>query len=177
MGRGWIVIIAITVLVLGLSAFGYYFYTTGGAGLYRIVVYYLIPKNIPDKKYTWRDFFYKKGEGVRVSGFYAKGDSESVSIWTLSGLKKFYAKPKTSVYNFRDTCLVVRQMKERGEQSMVNGNDIFFDITDWNEMMKKEYFVTVQVLGRENGRDLIDNIWGVSGRYKVLGKVEEGVCD
>lgn len=68
--------------IFGLGVFGYYFYTSGGAGLSRVVFNYLIP-DLPDKKYDWNDFRYR-GEGEKISGFYAFGDSESFSIWTLS---------------------------------------------------------------------------------------------
>lgn len=144
-------------------------------GLYRIVVHYLIP-NLPDKKYTWIDFIYK-GSGSSVSGFYAGGNEDSFSLWTLSGLKTFYALPNTSAFIFRDTCAVVKQIKDNGSKSVINPEQRTFYIDEWRNLMKPEYFATVQLLGDESGKNLIDKAWGVSGKYKVLGRVDRGVCD
>jgi hypothetical protein len=70
--------LVLTVLLVGLAAFGFYFYTSGGAGLTRIVINYLIP-NLPDKRYTWDDFRYR-GEKEKVSGFYSSSNTESFSM-------------------------------------------------------------------------------------------------
>lgn len=61
-----------------LAIYGVYFFATGGRGLYRIVVNYLLP-DLPDKKYSWIDFVYKD-ENRRISGFYAGGDENSIKI-------------------------------------------------------------------------------------------------
>lgn len=162
------------ILIFSLGVFISFFYFTGGAGLSRVVFNYLIP-NLPDKKFDWVDFRYK--EGQKISGFYAYGDNESFSIWTLSGLKKFYHKPETSVYMFRDTCEIVRQLTAEDANSRENPENIFFDLSDWGNTMKKEYLVTVQSLGKENGREIVDKVWSVSGKYKILGRIDDKVCD
>ncbi len=169
----WLTLVA--VLIVGLMVFGFYFYTTGGGGLSRVVLNYLIP-NLTDKKYGWNDFRYR-GEGEKISRFYAYGDSENFGIWTLSGLKKYYHLPGTSVYMHRDTCEVVRQLTAQKTDSMANPEQIYFELSDWEKMVKREYFVTVLPLVGEDGYKMVDKVWSVSGRYKVLGRVEEGVCD
>lgn len=165
----------IFVLIFSLGVFVSFFYFTGGAGLSRIVINYLIP-NLPDKKYNWQDFRYK-GEGQKISGFYAYGDNESFSIWTLSGLKKFYHKPETSVYSFRDTCAIVKQITAEDTGISLNPENLYFDVGDWNKVMKKEFLVTVLSLGKENGHQMVDKVWSVSGKYKILGRIEGKVCD
>lgn len=169
----WLGIIFTVIFSLGL--FVSFSYFTGGAGLSRIVFNYLIP-NLPDKKYSWQDFRYK-GEGQKISGFYAYGNKESFSMWTLSGLKKFYHKPETSVYLFRDTCAIVRQIAAENTGSSVNPEQPYFDLNEWGNMMKKEYLVTVQPLGKENGHQMVDKVWSVSGKYKILGRIDGKVCD
>lgn len=176
MSRIKAIILSIVVLIVSLVIFIFYFFSTGGRGLARTVVYYLF-SDMPDKQYTWIDFINKNGPGSNVSGFYAFGDENSISIWTLSGLKRFYAKPLSSVYVFRDTCGIIKQMKENQTKNMVNPEQTTIEISEWQTKMKSEYFVTVKVLDREDGRNMIDKAWGVSGRYKILGKVEAGVCD
>lgn len=161
--------------IFGLGVFGYYFYTSGGAGLSRVVFNYLMP-DVPDKKYGWNDFRYR-GEGEKISGFYAYGDSESFSIWTLSGLKKYYHMPGTSVYMHRDTCEVVRQLTAQKTDRLANPEQIYFNLADWEQVIKSEYLVTVLPLVGEGGYKMVDKVWSVSGRYKVLGRIEEGVCD
>lgn len=165
----------IFTLIFSLGVFVSFFYFTGGAGLSRIVFNYLIP-DLPDKKYSWQDFRYKR-ESQKISGFYAYGNDESFNIWTLSGLKKFYHKTGTSVYSFRDTCAIVKQITAKDTSSSLNPENIFFGLNEWNSVMKKEYFVTVQSLGKENGREIVDKVWSVSGKYKILGRIEGKVCD
>ncbi|MBE7433924.1 MAG: hypothetical protein HS100_08395 [Anaerolineales bacterium] len=96
MSRVKAIILSVVVLILSLVVFTVYFFSTGGRGLARIVVYYLF-SDVPDKKYTWIDFINKNEPGRSISGFYAFGDENSISIWTLSGLKRFYAKPGFSL--------------------------------------------------------------------------------
>lgn len=169
------IILSVVVLSLSLIFFGVYFFSTGGAGLYRIVVNYLVP-DLPDKKYSWVDFIYKD-DTYKVSGFYAGGDEESIKIWTLSGLKRFYAKPKFSSFSFRDTCAAVRQIQENGLKQAINNESINFDISEFQALLKPEYFVTVWPVGKEDGKVMIDKVFAFSGKYKVLGRVEQGVCD
>lgn len=52
----------------------------------------------------------------------------------------------------------------------------FFDIGQWKQNMQAEYFVTVQWVEKD-GRRVVDKLWSVSGKYKVLGRVGEGVCE
>lgn len=96
MSRIKAIILSVVVLILSVVIFTVYFFSTGGKGLARIVVYYLF-SDVPDKKYTWIDFINKNEPGRSISGFYAFGDENSISIWTLSGLKRFYAKPGFSL--------------------------------------------------------------------------------
>jgi hypothetical protein len=176
MSRFKAIILSVVVLTLGLAVFGWYFFSTGGAGLYRTVVNYLLA-DIPDKKHDWWEFIYK-GENSSVSGFYSGGDEESIKIWTLSGLKRFYAKPKFSTYSFRDTCAVVRQLQqEGGGQRGLNNEEVYFDLGEWQSLLVPENYVTVWLAGKENGQVVIDKTLGRSGKYKVLGKIEKGVCD
>lgn len=175
MSRIKAVILSVVVLIFGLAAFGVYFFSTGGGGLYRTIVYYLIP-DVPNKVHTWLDFIYK-GDDRAVYGFYAGGDENSIKIWTLSGLKRFYAKERFSTYYFRDTCAVVRRLQQSGGQSGLNTEEVYFDLNEWQGLLQPENLVTVWTHGREGGRIIIDKALARSGRYKVLGKVEAGVCD
>ncbi|MCK6569397.1 MAG: hypothetical protein L6Q45_17075, partial [Anaerolineales bacterium] len=136
MSQAKAIILSVTVLILGLAAFGWYFFSTGGGGLYRTVVYYLIPE-VPNKVHTWLDFVYK-GDDRSVYGFYAGGDEESINIWTLSGLKRFYAKPQFSTYSFRDTCAVVRRLQQGGGQSGLNTEEVYFDLGEWQGLLQPE---------------------------------------
>lgn len=150
------------------------FFSTGGAGLYRTVRYYLIP-GLPDKTHTWSDFVYNGDK--KVSGFYAWGDEESIKIWTLSGLKRFYTKPGFSIYHFLDTCEAVRQLKEVGLTSAPNDEVTYFTLEPWQKELKPEYFVTIWPQGKEGGHVMINKALARSGKYKVLGKIERGVCE
>lgn len=167
--------LVVLVLVLAFGLFAVHFYQTGGAGLYRVIVHYLIP-DLPDKRYNWSDFVYR-GAGSEVSGFYSGGDEESFKMWTLNGLKTFYYKPGTSVFYFDDTCSAVKELISKGNETQLNQRYTYFDIASWEKQMQKEYFVTVKVLGKEDKRVVIDKLWAVSGRYKILGRIEEGVCE
>ncbi|RIK54663.1 MAG: hypothetical protein DCC59_03370 [Chloroflexi bacterium] len=135
----------------------------------------MIP-DLPNKAHSWLDFVYK-GDDRAVYGFYAGGDENSIKIWTLSGLKRFYAKPRFSTYSFRDTCAVVRRLQQGGGQSGLNTEEVYFDLNEWRGLLQPENLVTVWTHGREGGRIIIDKALARSGRYKVLGRVEAGVCD
>lgn len=114
----------------------YIFFSTGGGGLYRTIVYYLIP-DVPNKVHTWLDFVYK-GDDRAVYGFYAGGDEESIKIWTLSGLKRFYAKERFSTFYFRDTCAVVRRLQQGGGQSGLNSEEVYFNLSEWQGLLQPE---------------------------------------
>lgn len=176
MSRIKAIILSVVVLILSLVIFGIYFFSTGGTGLYRLARYYL-SQDIPNKEYTWFDFVYRQDPGSYINGVYAFGDEDSISLWTLSGLKRFYAKPLTSVYVFRDTCGIVRKLTETGAPSLNNPELVSINLSDWQTGMKPEYFVRIKTLGKEDGKNLIDKAWSISGKYKVLGRIDRGVCE
>lgn len=82
MSKGkWWGIGLLLLIVLSLTG-GYIFYAnTGGNALSRVVWYYFI-RDLPDKKYSWRDFT-ERGVDQGISGFYAYGDSESLTSGRL----------------------------------------------------------------------------------------------
>lgn len=168
-------IVGILALIIFLLAYGIYFFSAGGGGLYRAVVYYLIP-NLPDKKHSWQDFIYK-GEKGSTSGFYAGGNDESIKIWTLSGLKRFYTKPGLSIYSFRDTCAAYKNLRESSTEAVENEETTYFTLSQWQNELEQENFVTIWPYAKENGRVVIDKALARSGKYKVFGRIEEGVCD
>lgn len=170
------------LLVIG---FGSLFYNTGGRGLVRIVKPYLLA-DIPDKRYGWVDFIPSKST-KRVSGFYSPqlSGENGVAIWTLAGLKRFYHKSNFSVYYHLDVCGAVNSIKREIEDKGIDSasgrsmNDMqikYFDVAKWRENMKAEYLITVQWDTQEDRR-VIDKLWSVSGKYRVLGQVGGGVCD
>jgi hypothetical protein len=159
------------------------FLSTGGTGLVRTVRYYLLA-DIDDKRYQWGDFV-PNNTTKRVSGFYSSTFSRDdvVAIWTLGGLRTFKHKAGTSVYNHRNTCKLVRELKETsdkggdgGERAILNPEAVYLNIADWQILMQQEYPVTIQWIEEDNDR-VIDKLWSVSGKYKILGRVETGVCD
>lgn len=171
--------VVIVLLLGGVGLVG--FWVTGGRGLVRIIPNYLMA-DIPDKRYGWSDFRVSVDTN-KISGFYSpqlSGDS-AVAIWTMSGLKRFYHEPGTSVYYHRDACAIVNAIKNGGENVDVrsleeNLNTYYFDIAQWQDEMKSEYLVTMQWV-EEDGRRVVDKLWSVSGRYKVLGQLGGLVCD
>ena len=176
MNRGKVILVIFClVLVCSLSYFVFYFNSTGGAGLSRIVINYLIP-NLPDKKYSWGDFM-DRGIDKDISGFYAGGDANSFKLWTLSGLKTFYHKPLVSLYMFYDTCAVYNNLKNADVKTAPVEQSITPGLFVWERTMKKEYFVTVSRLGSEFGNNFVREARSQSGKYKVLGQIEEGICD
>lgn len=175
-----VVLVALFLAVTGFE----FFYWTGGRGLVRIIRPYLMV-NIPDKRYGWSDFTLNNDTN-RVSGFYSSqlsGES-GVAIWTLAGIKRFYHEPNLSVYYHRDVCYALSQIKAAADSDElldkgVSGKSVetyYFDISQWREEMKSEYFVTIQWVDRD-GRRVVDNLWSVNGRYKVLGRIGEDVCE
>lgn len=176
MNRGKVILVIFClILVCSLSYFVFYFINTGGVGLFRIVTNYLIP-NIPNKEYSWKDFT-DRGVDKEISGFYSSGDANSFKIWTLSGLKTFYHKPLVSLYVFHDTCAVYNNLKNADVKTAPVEQTITPGLFTWEKIMKKEYFVTVSRLGKEFGNDFVHEARSQSGKYTVLGQIEEGVCD
>lgn len=175
-GKGWM--IGVLILIAALLFAGYFFYAkTGGNGLTRVVWHYFI-RDLPDKKYDWRDFT-DRGVDQGISGFYAYGDEGGFSMWTLSGLKTFAHVPGTSVYRHEDICFAVRQMSDNPEE---NKGPVKADVTItgkisvWMPLMKKEYLVTVlRTEGSENHNG-VDKVWSYSGIYKQLNKLDGESC-
>ena len=66
------------VLVVASSSIGFFFYSTVGNGLTRVVVHYLI-RDLPNKQYSWRDFT-DQGTPNKISGFYSSGDKDGFSL-------------------------------------------------------------------------------------------------
>ena len=133
----WIVFF---VLIVVSSFVGYFFYsTTGGNGLTRVITHYLI-QDLPDKQYVWQDFT-DRGPTHKISGFYSSGNKDSFSLWTLSGLKKFYTLPETSIYIFEDICAGVRYLHENPEATegkTTVPKQVTQDILKWERLIKKE---------------------------------------
>lgn len=137
--------------------------------------------SVEDKRYSWGDF---SGIGVdkKMSGFYSEffSNQDRMAIWTLTGIRFFYHKPATSIYYFRDTCEVVKQLNQNknttGETKLANPEQYYFTLSSWQELVKDENLVTVQWVS-EHGRHYIDKAWSQSGKYRVLGKIEGGVCE
>lgn len=150
------------------------FYVTGGRGLIRIIPSYLLA-DIPDKRYGWSDFL-PSGTQRKVSGFYSAtlSNENRLAIWTLAGLQTFTHNPGRSVYYHRDTCGVIKAMKEGDGGEALNPMAVYVDPASWRAVMQQEYLVTVQW---EEGSRNVENVWSISGKYRVLGKVEGGVCD
>lgn len=172
----------ISLLILGfviicLASFAYFFYITGGARLAIVAVNYLIP-NIPNKEYTWVDFT-DRGRATKISGFYAGGDEKGFNLWTLSGYKRFRNLPGTSYYIFQDVCAAVQTLKKINstKDSLLVQDQKTNDILTWEEKVKKEYFVTVQKMPDENNKDFVDKAWAISGKYKVLKRIDEKACE
>ncbi len=150
-----------------------FFCRTGGAGLARVVWYYLI-RNIPDKQYAWNDFR-AGGPGTALYGFYSGGDESGFYLWTLSGRKKFYHQPGTSVYMFNDVCAAVKELAA-GETVRVE-KQVTGDIREWQGWMRTENLVKVLRLGDTPGRNAVDKVWSQNGRYKIPGELTEEQCD
>lgn len=172
----WIVFLF--VLVVASSSSGYFFYSTGGSGLTRVIFHYLI-RNLPDKEYSWRDFT-DRGATAGISGFYSSGDKDSFSLWTLSGLKKFYNVPGTSVYMYEDICAAVQKLNENPdatEGAIRAPQQVTPDILIWEELMRKEYLVTVLRLPEQDNPNLVDKVWSYSGKYKIINQLDLEACD
>lgn len=165
-------------LFLALVIFGIFFYTTGGTRLAIVTINYLIP-NIPDKKYTWVDFT-DRGPTQKINGFYIDGDEESFRMWTLSGIKRFYNVPNTSMYSFKDVCAAIKYSTNTDYQitsGITVEEQLIEDFSEWQKQIKKEYFVTVSYSNRNGKFNLVDIVRSVNGKYKVIGRIEDGGCD
>lgn len=166
------------VLVVASLSVGYFFYTTGGNGLTRVIAYYLI-RDLPDKQYNWRDFT-DRGSTYKISGFYSSGDKDSFRLWTLSGLKTFDTLPGTSIYMYEDICAAVQYLNDNPEAA---GSEIPApqrvtpDILTWEGLMRKEYFVTVKRLDGETNSNLVDKVWSYSGKYKIINELDLEACN
>lgn len=164
--------IFLTLLLVGAGVWG--FLSTGGIGLVRLYQNYL-SQDIPDKQYTWRDFT-DRGPRERLSGYYAWGDSKGVYIWTLSGLKRFADRPGTSVYYYRDTCAVVRNLANGTGEGTVD--DVrFFDIKLWREQVNKGDYVWLVRVGGGVDRKVIDKIFANSKQTFPLDAITLRQCE
>ena len=161
-------------LVIGVIAFGNFFFTTGGGGLARVTWYYLL-QNIPDRQYGWQDFT-DRGSEQNISGFYSSSNENSLSIWTLSGLKTFGIDPGVSEYNYSMFCEAVSNVDlSMGTAYRQLARDVMMkDFSVWRNYMKSEYFITVQ---REpNNKNIISKLWSRSGKYKIIDNIDLETC-
>lgn len=176
----WKLLLAVLlfILVVASSSVGYFFYSTGGNGLTRVVLHYLI-RDLPDKQYSWRDFT-DQGTARKISGFYSSGDKNSFRLWTLSGLKTFDTLPGTSIYMYEDICAGVRYLNDNPEtvgSEVTVPKRVTPDILDWERLMKKENFVTVQRLVGQDTPNMVDKVWSFSGKYKIISQLDKEACN
>lgn len=169
-----------SVFMVVTAVVGYSFYsTTGGNALTRVFYYYLI-RNIPDKEYRWRDFT-DQGPTAGITGFYSSGDENGFSLWTLSGLKKFKNMPGTSVYMYEDICSAVGELNENPEateNTVIRApQQVTPNILTWENLMKKEYLVTVLRLDGYDNQNLVDKVWSYSGKYKIINQLDLEACN
>ncbi len=173
--------ILFSVFVLALAANVVFpvrfFLNSGGRGLARIAWYYLL-RDIPDKRYGWRDFI-DRGPQTPISGFYSGGDASGFYLWTLSGRKRFSHRPGVSVYQFNDVCAAVRQWGEGGEQaeSARVENRVSGEISEWREWLEPEFLVTVLRLEEGGGGNAVHTAKSMSGKYKVFGQLTGEQCE
>lgn len=164
----------IAVILLGGSIF---FVKTGGMRLLKVTWHYFL-RDLPDKKYNWREFT-ERGEKQGISGFYAFGNEKGFSMWTLSGLKTFRHLPGISIYQHEDICRALRELQENPQATggVMAEKTITGRIEYWQSLIKSENLVTVLRLTDDKRRNAIDKVWSYSGKYKVLNKLDQGVCD
>lgn len=178
MSRRWLLVVFFLV-VATLSIAGYVFFVkTGGMGLSRVTWYYFV-RDLPDKKYSWQDFT-DRGVSQGISGFYAFGNQDGFSMWTLSGLKTFTHVPGTSVYMHEDICAAVRELMENplaAATPVQAVKEITGDIGFWQSLIKQENLVTVTRLKGKDYHNGIDKVWSYSGIYKELNKLERNSCN
>lgn len=178
MRRGKLLWIGIIILLLISLVGSYLFYTnTGGDALSRAIRYDLF-RDVPDRTYSWRDFT-DRGKSEAISGFYAYGDQDGFSMWTLSGLKTFTHVPKVSVYQYEDVCAAVLALSNNPNNAdrVPATQEVTVDITHWQSLIKQENLVTVMRLAETEGRNDIDTVWSYSGIYKQeLHKLQKDSC-
>lgn len=176
-GKLWWMVFVIVLVVSSVTGYSYYA-ATGGNGLTRVVFYYLI-RNIPDKQYDWRDFT-DQGTTNKISGFYSSGDKDSFRLWTLSGLKAFHTLSGTSIYMYEDVCSGVKYLQENPEtpgSEVTIPKHVTQNILTWEELMKKENFVTVQRLVGQDNPNMVDKVWSFSGKYKIISQLDLEACN
>lgn len=158
------------------------FLLTGGLALNRLLFNYLLV-DIPDKRYSWSDFI-TNIETNRITGFYSStfSDENTVALWTLAGLKRFEHAENTSVYYHRDSCEIWKKLtdddggNDNVETDTQNPYTVHLEMPSWKESMKQEYLVTVQWL-EQDGKKVVDKLWSLSGKYKVIGRMDSSVCE
>lgn len=178
MSYGKLLWIVFFVLVTASLSAGFFFYSSGGRGLTRIITYYLI-QDLPDKQYSWRDFT-DQGTAHKISGFYSSGDKDSFRLWTLSGLKKFDTLPGKSIYMYEDVCSGVKYLQENPEtpeSEVTIPKHVTQNILNWEKLMKKENFVTVQRLVGKDNPNMVDKVWSFSGKYKIISQLDLESCN
>lgn len=178
MSRGKLLGIGLILLAIIALVGGYLFFvSTGGKGLSRVTWHYFI-KDLPDKKYSWRDFT-DRGPSEGISGFYAYGDEGGFSMWTLSGLKTFSHVEGASVYVHEDVCAAVRQLVDNPDgqtQPVMASKEVTQDIGFWQTFVKQENLVTVVRLDKPDYHNGIGQVWSYSGIYKELNKLDKDSC-
>lgn len=172
--KGFLWELFLIVLAIGVVIYGIFFYFTGGAGLVRVITNYLIP-NISNKEFGWSDFI-DRGVTYKLSGFYSSSTKNSVSIWTLSGLKTFYVQPGSGEFLYSAICesLGNRVSTQGSEDTVHIGEMDTRDFELWRKKLKPEYFVTVQ-RDRTQG-DYIDMAWSMSGKYNQPKVIDGSTC-
>ena len=170
-------LILLFLLVVASSYISFFFYSTGGSGLTRVIVHYLI-QDLPNKEYSWQDFT-DQGSTQKISGFYSSGNKDGFYLWTLSGLKKFYTVPGTSIYMYEDICAAVQELNENPEATNVipAPQQVTPNILDWEKLMRKEYFVTVKRLDDLDNPNMVDKVWSYSGKYKIINQLDIESCN
>ncbi|MBK6648172.1 MAG: hypothetical protein IPG44_20915 [Anaerolineales bacterium] len=167
------------ILLIALLLGGYVFFVkTGGMGLSRVTWHYFF-RDLPDKKYSWQEFT-DRGTAQGISGFYAFGNQNGFSMWTLSGLKTFRHVPGTSIYQHEDICGALKALQDNLQATgsgMKANKQVTGVIEFWQSLMKQENLVTVLRLTDGEHHNDIDKVWSYSGKYRVLNKLDPGVCD
>lgn len=154
-----------------------FFALTGGHGLSRVVWHYFI-RDLPDKKYSWREFG-ERGASKGISGFYAYGDQDGFSMWTLSGLKTFTHAQGTSIYMHEDICGAMARLSDKSQEiggSVLAGKEVTGNIELWQSLIKQENLVTVVRLSTKEYDNGVDKVWSYSGRYKILNRLDGEAC-
>lgn len=175
--RGWWLLAFVLIMTILVGSY-IFFVKTGGLGLYRVVRYYLF-QDLADKKYSWQDFT-DRGVGKGISGFYAFGNENGFSMWTLSGLKTFDHVADTSVYQHEDVCSAVRVLRDGAQAtgSAVKAlKTVTGDLSLWQSEIQPENLVTVLRLTEGEHSNEIDKVWSYSGKYKELNKLDKDSCE